>query len=85
MVKEFEVGKYYRWAGPTDSSLFGNWHEDMNAIFDGKPHKCVKVEGMCTTFEGVPPKEESSRWYWGHVMEYFEEVPEQPLLPGLTW
>jgi hypothetical protein len=93
MVGGFKVGKYYRWIGPPVGVEMRYWASTyMDKIRDGKPHKCTDISDRheyFVGFEGVPSfgiktrSNPAGHWDWGQVLEYFEEVNSQPLLPGL--
>lgn len=73
MIKEFEKGKYYRWAGPNERQE--SWAIEMFQVLDGKPRKCLYGNSSSAEFEGV----EDGYWDWYEGLEHWEEVPA----PGL--
>lgn len=69
MVERFEVGKYYRWIGPSGS--LDNFNGHMAAFQDGVPRLCESSVGNHQAeFEDI----DGGHWYYGHLLEYFEEV-----------
>jgi len=84
MVDKFEVGKKYRFTGPSDYNK--NWNELMGLWKDGKERLCIYKRVINSTltvqFEGI-----GGEWNYSHCMEHFEEViesphPEPPFIKG---
>jgi hypothetical protein len=90
-IQKFEVGKWYRWIGPTKADevlgLDCAWNPEMRFILDGKPHKCIRVYAppeeqpalwgcrLPGAFEGQPGDPPNYVWSWGGTNTFFEEVP----------
>jgi hypothetical protein len=70
MIKEFEVGKYYKWVGPKERQRA--WHSagEMDYMLDGRPHLCTGGGTTCASFE-----EDHDGYYWSwedgieHIVE----------------
>jgi len=85
MVKEFEVGKYYKIKFKTKEEAEKSWdhfNEDMLNGTIGKVVKCLKVLGVIYSSSGEKRQEVvfenigkySEYYYW--LPEHFEEVKE---------
>lgn len=75
MISNFEVGKYYKWIGP--SYFYDNWSPEMEAWKDGEPKLCTSAEqnpSKNAMFEGIPCPTKSFGWMYSHCIEYFKEV-----------
>lgn len=75
---QFEVGKYYRYTGPTGRGTPGGWNERMAFVFDGEPHQCLWIrdwDNDVAKFENpLESEEENKQWDWGVYRECWEEV-----------
>ena len=72
-VKEFETGKWYvchLTKRPADWNPSGK----MDALLDGKPHKCIFGKRDSAEFEGMP-QQGGGGWSFWRDLDYFEEVP----------
>ena len=72
-VKEFEAGKWYvchLTKRPADWNPSGK----MDALLDGKPHKCVFGKTHIAEFEGMAQQGDGGWSFW-RDLDYFEEVP----------
>jgi hypothetical protein len=67
MVKEFEVGKYYRYIRKEKHT---NWTGEMDVVLDNQPRKCLGVKRKSVKFEGMVP------WEWD-FFDAWEEVPKR--------
>jgi len=72
-VKEFETGKWYV-CHLTERPADWNPSGKMDALLDGKPHKCTFGKGHLAEFEGMPQQGDGGWNFWSDL-EYFEEVP----------
>lgn len=77
--REFEVGKTYRWVGP--STYSDNFSSEMNEWLKGTPHKCTSVvsehrKKVRATFEGIKANtwRGDHTWDYAHCMRHFVEV-----------
>ena len=83
MVKQFEVGKAYRYTGkigdPTPFILIGIDEQDARLIVSGNPLVCTYVEKGCgpdVGFKGM--NHEKDGWAFISLYDLFEEVKETP-------
>lgn len=75
-VKEFEVGKFYRWIGPKDFKY--NWNEYMEAWKDGNWRECISKNDTRSQFRGMDCDIHPHGWFYRHCMEHFEERKDSP-------
>ena len=77
MIERFEVGKKYRWIGPSVVD-HPNFSPTMGIVLDGNPQKCVVGSGSRALFEGMFPEPYDTYlpYFWSQFMHLFEEVTE---------
>jgi len=76
-VTEFVTGKYYKWIGGSERPTWFVTGGKMDAILDGKPHKCIYGEGCNALFEGQEGNMfHQGMWTYTDGMTLFEEVSD---------
>lgn len=78
MIKAFETGKWYRYAGKKRK---GDWnHEgEMDFCLDGAPHECTWGDGSYAKFRDSGDPDRS--WTWDDDLDQWDEVAKADIGP----